>query len=91
MCCEKNVNKNFSLWQQIKAVLLLITSTYLLKMNSVLCNQGPMALINYMETHLKHTKPDIALLSEEKVEIMVHNYTFVIISSLFCFIIHVLS
>ena len=45
-------------------------------MNSVFCNQGPMALINYMETHLKHTKPDITLLSEEKIEIMVHKEIF---------------
>ena len=45
-------------------------------MNSVLCNQGPMALINYMSTHLKQTKPDITLLSEEKIEIMVHKEIF---------------
>ena len=45
-------------------------------MNSFLCSEGPMALINYMETHLKHTKPDITLLSEEKVGIMVHKEIF---------------
>ena len=45
-------------------------------MNSFLCSQGPMALKNYMETHLKQTKPDITLQSEEKIEIMVHKEIF---------------
>ena len=35
-----------------------------------------MALVNYMETYLKNTKPDITLLSEDKFEITVHKEIF---------------
>ena len=45
-------------------------------MSSFLSNQEPMALVNYMETYLKNTKPDITLLSEDKFEITVHKEMF---------------
>ena len=45
-------------------------------MNSFLSNQEPMALVNYMETHFKHTTPDITLISEENFKINVHREMF---------------
>jgi len=45
-------------------------------MSSFLSNQEPMALVNYMETHFKHTTPDITLISEENFKINVHKEMF---------------